>query len=460
MASKAQEKISWPVVIVCIIVAFIFFGDFVLNYFGFKGVNEVVKVVVDDIKGGSDPKIVEPKPKSKTVEVIPSTPNSSENKKTLNEQETKDLSPTFDIVRVDPEGSGLIAGVAAPGSTISLLIDGTPDISTLVPADGQFVLMFDLPQSDEPTSLSLKEKKADGTTIISSATVLINPLSKGKVPIELDPPSVVGEAVAVVDSEDAVVATDEGSVDSTIKVGSGEVVALVDSEDAVVATDEGSVDSTVKVGSGEALAVVDSEDAVVTITKQEVVASSAGNIGDNTIKKKPTIVIVDSTGTKVVQSTPVPISPKGDNVENVVIDTITYDDKGDVAISGRGSAGDFVRIYIDDKPVLLTSIGVDGSWVTPLTDIKQGLYKLRADEVSKSGTVLSRVETPFQRENVMIAAKGASAITVQPGYTLWAIAREKYGSGFQYVRVYQANQDLIKNPDLIYPGQVFKLPEE
>ncbi|MGY9034959.1 MAG: LysM peptidoglycan-binding domain-containing protein [Rhodobacterales bacterium] len=402
MASKAQEKISWPVVIVCIIVAFIFFGDFVLNYFGFKGVNEVVKVVVDDIKGGSDPKIVEPKPKSKTVEVIPSTSNSSENKKTLNEQETKDLSPTFDIVRVDPEGSGLIAGVAAPGSTISLLIDGTPDISTLVPADGQFVLMFDLPQSDEPTSLSLKEKKADGTIIISSATVLINPLSKGKVPIELDPPSVVGEA----------------------------------------------------------LAVVDSEDAVVTITKQEVVASSAGNIGNNTIKKKPTIVIVDSTGTKVVQSTPVPISPKGDNVENVVIDTITYDDKGDVAISGRGSAGDFVRIYIDDKPVLLTSIGVDGSWVTPLTDIKQGLYKLRADEVSKSGTVLSRVETPFQRENVMIAAKGASAITVQPGYTLWAIAREKYGSGFQYVRVYQANQDLIKNPDLIYPGQVFKLPEE
>jgi hypothetical protein len=431
MASKAQEKISWPVVIVCIIVAFIFFGDFVLNYFGFKGVNEVVKVVVDDIKGGSDPKIVEPKPKSKTVEVIPSTSNSSENKKTLNEQETKDLLPTFDIVRVDPEGSGLIAGVAAPGSTISLLIDGTPDISTLVPADGQFVLMFDLPQSDEPTSLSLKEKKADATTIISSATILINPSSKGKVPIALDPQTVVGEAVAVVDSEEAVVATDEGSVDSTIKAGSGEVVALVDSEDAVV-----------------------------TITKQEVVASSAGNIGNNTIKKKPTIVIVDSTGTKVVQSTPVPISPKGDNVENVVIDTITYDDKGDVSISGRGSAGDFVRIYIDDKPVLLTSIGVDGSWVTPLTDIKQGLYKLRADEVSKSGTVLSRVETPFQRENVMIAAKGASAITVQPGYTLWAIAREKYGSGFQYVRVYQANQDLIKNPDLIYPGQVFKLPEE
>ncbi|MDA1238416.1 MAG: LysM peptidoglycan-binding domain-containing protein, partial [Proteobacteria bacterium] len=44
--------------------------------------------------------------------------------------------------------------------------------------------------------------------------------------------------------------------------------------------------------------------------------------------------------------------------------------------------------------------------------------------------------------------------------TLWAIAREKYGSGFQYVRVYNANRDLIKNPDLIYPGQVLTIPGE
>ena len=258
---------------------------------------------------------------------------------------------------------------------------------------------------------------------------------------------VTGEIVAKSDSEEAVVTADVSSVDKEIKVVTGEVVAKSDSEEAVATADVSSVDKEIKVVTGEVAPKADSE---VFATK----------IGENITKKKPTIVIVDNEGSKVVQSSPLPVSPKDGDTENVIIDTITYDNEGEVAISGRGSAGDFVQIYLDNKPVLLTSIGVDGSWVTPLTNIKQGLYNLRADEVSKSGVVLSRVETPFQRENVRIAAKGASAITVQPGFTLWAIAREKYGSGFQYVRVYQANQDLIKNPDLIYPGQVFKLPEE
>ena len=437
MANMPKEKISWPVVIACIIVAFIFFGDFVLDYFGFKGVNETVEVVYDEIKERSDEKItkseLKSEPKSETA---------------LDLVEPKKLSPTFDIVRVDPDGSGLIAGVANPGSKISLLMDGTPDVSTLVPDDGQFVLMFDLPKSGGPKSLSLKETNADGTTIISTETVLINPTSESEeVKNTPDVPLASGETVVKSDSEEVVTTAEVSSVEEEIKVVTGEIVVKSDSEEVVTTAEVSSVEEEIKVVTAEVASKSDSE----------VLAT---NIDENTTKKKPTIVIVDNKGSKVVQSSPLPISPKDSDTENVVIDTITYDNEGEVAISGRGSAGDFVQIYLDNKPVLLTSIGVDGSWVTPLTNIKQGLYNLRADEVSKSGVVLSRVETPFQRENVVIAAKGASAITVQPGYTLWAIAREKYGSGFQYVRVYQANQDLIKNPDLIYPGQVFKLPEE
>ena len=287
---------------------------------------------------------------------------------------------------------------------------------------------------------------------------------------------VTEEIVAKSDSDEVVKTGEVSSVEEEIKVVTEEIVAKSDSDEVVKTGEVSSVEEEIKVVTEEIVAKSDSEEVVKTaevssveeeikVVTAEVASKSdsevlATNIDENTTKKKPTIVIVDNEGSKVVQSSPLPVSPKDSDTENVVIDTITYDNEGEVAISGRGSAGDFVQIYLDNKPVLLTSIGVDGSWVTPLTNIKQGLYNLRADEVSKSGVVLSRVETPFQRENVVIAAKGASAITVQPGYTLWAIAREKYGSGFQYVRVYQANQDLIKNPDLIYPGQVFKLPEE
>jgi nucleoid-associated protein YgaU len=47
---------------------------------------------------------------------------------------------------------------------------------------------------------------------------------------------------------------------------------------------------------------------------------------------------------------------------------------------------------------------------------------------------------------------------VTPGTTLWAIAQANFGDGLMYVQVYEANKDLIRDPDLIYPGQVFTIP--
>ena len=48
---------------------------------------------------------------------------------------------------------------------------------------------------------------------------------------------------------------------------------------------------------------------------------------------------------------------------------------------------------------------------------------------------------------------------MQPGNTLWGIARKEWGDGILYVRVWEANKDRIRNPDLIYPGQVFDMPD-
>ena len=107
-----------------------------------------------------------------------------------------------------------------------------------------------------------------------------------------------------------------------------------------------------------------------------------------------------------------------------------------------------------------------GRWRGDLPDVDTGVYTLRVDEVDAEGAVTSRVETPFKRESPeALAASGgtvdapAKAITVQTGTTLWAIARERYGDGTLYVRVFEANSDTIKDANLIYPGQVFDLPD-
>ncbi|MBN14146.1 MAG: hypothetical protein CMJ15_02850 [Pelagibacterium sp.] len=47
---------------------------------------------------------------------------------------------------------------------------------------------------------------------------------------------------------------------------------------------------------------------------------------------------------------------------------------------------------------------------------------------------------------------------IRQGDNLWTIARRVYGEGIRYTQIFEANTDQIRNPDLIYPGQVFDLP--
>lgn len=48
--------------------------------------------------------------------------------------------------------------------------------------------------------------------------------------------------------------------------------------------------------------------------------------------------------------------------------------------------------------------------------------------------------------------------TVKSGDTLSEIAKREYGNASDWRRIYEANKDSIKNPDLIYPGQTFIIP--
>ena len=84
-------------------------------------------------------------------------------------------------------------------------------------------------------------------------------------------------------------------------------------------------------------------------------------------------------------------------------------------------------------------------------------YQVRADKVDARGKVVARVEVPFEMEKGLDKTK-RRRVRVIKGDCLWAIAKHLYGSGFAYVTIYQANKNQIKNPDLIYPNQVFVLP--
>ncbi|WP_372740836.1 peptidoglycan-binding protein LysM [Neptunomonas sp.] len=48
--------------------------------------------------------------------------------------------------------------------------------------------------------------------------------------------------------------------------------------------------------------------------------------------------------------------------------------------------------------------------------------------------------------------------TIQPGDSLWAIAQKHLGNGNDYTKIFEANKEVIKDPDLIYPGQKIRIP--
>ena len=160
-----------------------------------------------------------------------------------------------------------------------------------------------------------------------------------------------------------------------------------------------------------------------------------------------------------------PVEDVGLEKDGLSLDIVDYDEDGEVSVAGKGKPRAHVRLYINNKSVGDVVVQDDGHWrLSQLSrKIDPGVYRLRADQIV-DGKVVARIETPFARAAVSNQAGGDSAlagavrVVVQPGNSLWRIARRTLGAGIQYTIIYEANKGRIRNPDLIFPGQVFDVP--
>ncbi|MBE9605202.1 LysM peptidoglycan-binding domain-containing protein [Acetobacteraceae bacterium H6797] len=142
------------------------------------------------------------------------------------------------------------------------------------------------------------------------------------------------------------------------------------------------------------------------------------------------------------------------------LDVIDYDDKGAMRFLGTAPAGATVRSYVDDQHTGDVTSGADGRWMLSPSPVPEpGRHRLRLDQIGEGGRVVARLELPFQRDTLPAAAARADRVVIQPGNNLWRIARETYGRGIRYTVIFAANRDQIRDPALIFPGQIFTLPE-
>ena len=305
-------------------------------------------------------------------------------------------------------------------------------------------------QTAEATSASPSfdelRRETDGTTIIAGRA---EPLSDVKILVD-------GEevATATADSTGGFAAIASLPAKDTAQVVS---LSSTKGEEVTASTDEILLAPSVAPPAAQALTETPAETVAIeqsTPTENETAPTAA----QETVKA-PRIAVLksDAEGVSLLNSIV---------ASEVALDTIGYSELGEVQLTGRAKPETAkVRVYLDNRSVISLPVDAEGRWRGDLPNVDEGVYTLRVDEVSAQGTVSSRVETPFKRESAAVLEQAAAkaegpikSITVQAGATLWAIARDRYGDGTLYLRVVEANGDSIRDPDLIYPGQVFDLP--
>jgi len=204
----------------------------------------------------------------------------------------------------------------------------------------------------------------------------------------------------------------------------------------------------------EGKAPLTSEQAVVAVVPERPAEGQPAKPREETL-----VMIAPRQGSATLVQPPSPAGvPKS---ADLALSTLDYDERGHVTVTGRAEPGTGVRAYINDKMVAEGVAGADGRWrLTPRDPIEPGKHRLRLDRLAKDGKPVARLELPFDRVVVApTSSSDARRLHVVRGDNLWNIAHAHYGSGFHYTVIFGANKDQIRDPDLIYPGQVFTLPK-
>ena len=401
--------------------------------------------------------------------------------------------PAIDTFRLDPNGDLLLAGRAHPDFRTAIEIDGIEQDVVTPDAAGDFVAFLSIAQSAAPRILSLRMTGPNGeAAMMSKDEIIIAPILRDLAESEAD-------RTSPADAPDDTPAPEADSSERPAEAKAPQASApAVETAVTDLAQPEPSVQMEEPAQPEPSVQMEEPAQPESTAQTEEPAQPEPTAQTDQPAQPEPTAQMEPPSGTQRAADTTAPSdaepspaaasgqavllsNPQGvrvlqpaDPAEDapevmsvVALDAITYGETGEVELSGRARGDGFVRIYLDNTPVTTSRIAEGGNWRTELPQVDTGVYTLRIDEVDAQGTVLSRVETPFKREDETVIAESDAAaqarriraVTVQPGSTLWAISRATYGEGILYVRVFEANRDRIRDPDLIYPGQIFTLPE-
>lgn len=327
---------------------------------------------------------------------------------------TDTIVPQFDILRVEPDGSVVIAGRAAPDSKVDVIAGSRLLGSSKAGSNGDFAIVLDRALNSGDHQLVLRATVADSNVATSSQTAIVS------VPANAD----------------------------------GQVLALVEEP-------------------GQASRLITRPEPLTEPQESE----KAPDATTNSAERGSPLVAENKPAGPVTTSADVPISIEAVEIEG---------EKVFVAGSAHGAKGpqNTVSVKANDIVLGVSPVTPEGRFlIQSQQPLAVGDYIIRADLLDSAGRVIGTARVPFRRvagENLSAVATATNqqsqeptddgtstelqkvdgSVIIRRGDNLWTISKRTYGHGLRYTTIYLANRDQIRNPDLIWPGQVFVMPQD
>lgn len=411
---------------------------------------------------------------------------------------TTETGPQFDVARIEPNGDSVIAGRAAPNATVELLRDGEVHDRTVADVTGSFVLT-PRPLPPGKYELKLRMTESGGKPVVSSQSVAVElgspaqdkavavlspstpapaapqkPASPSDAPSAAQPKPQPEPNVRI----DLAEAQEGGKLFISGRATPGASVRLY-LNDSYIATGTASSDGQISflIGSGVKpgeyrirLDQIGASDKVV--ARAEVPFSAPATLASSapaappappSSTPQPSIAAVQPQPSAPAPQASAPVPPPA------VADVKPAAPQA--APGPRIAASEPAAKPAEQAPAQPRSAMPAEPQTNPASQAGTAPREIASTATSPAAPTPSPSSAPAtndsraksaaatDRSNTVVVPKIDTRVVIR-GDNLWQISRATYGQGIRYTVIYKANRDQIRDPDLIYPGQIFVLPKQ
>ena len=374
--------------------------------------------------------------------------------------------PKIDTWRVAQDGESVVAGLALPGAKVEVLIDGDVGADGVAGANGEFVMLFTLPARDAPSLMWLTMTAPGEALVVSDDRIALGPI-KGPAPAEVATAEVAETPVSEEESAPvALLVKEEGVVVLQNAEPAPELAASVTIE-TIAYTPEGAVQVGGRGAEGAALRLYldnaeiatltvpqggawlatlgDAEPGIYTLRVDQMDASGKVTSRFETPFKRESLEALAALSGRLDEPAPAQAEePAPEAAPEPALDAVVAEAEPEPAPAVEETA---VMAAPEPAPEPV-----------PEPEPEPTVAVAEPEPVAEPIVTAEASPEPAPEPAPEPVAAPAVTVTVQPGFTLWGIAQQNLGDGVLYVQLFEANADQIKDPDLIYPGQVFAVP--